>query len=429
MIIDCEASNYNNIELYTIAQQLLSKSDLFLCYDETFREHIELEGVVKDKLFDIEVLNNFILRNNRLNLSEYFPEQSSKTHFLCNIGASNYNEICQVIQYLSILNQNSENDYVLNLVGRGTDEELKRLSYFVYDLGVKENVRLFQNASFDFKVQALRYMNVYICSSDTDDIFSESYSLLNASHQLSLKVVNSQSLDQKLLLEDIIQPSQGRETGNALESKHFLSRIAMMYKEKNRGENITLFYKDLFEANEFSVIISNYESVINKVNKLDKSKVLLYAAASYYGLRDYHSAERLANESIMLKSSPGAHNLLGKIFFLERQFEDSLRSYKESLSVEKDNVNAIFGIVCVYERTGLFEEAIIWLEKCLYIGDEINQFVTLYARICLELSDVEFGIHKLQDAIGILGEKDSLLFSLGKLYLKYGDKEKKHSTL
>ena len=74
-----------------------------------------------------------------------------------------------------------------------------------------------------------------------------------------------------------------------------------------------------------------------------------------------------------------------------------------------------------YMSEQVYMKTHILVKKCIYKNFE--KYLTLYSNLS-EVDDNFFAILKLEHLISIVGEHDSLLFSLGKLYLRCGDNEK-----
>ena len=181
----------------------------------------------------------------------------------------------------------------------------------------------------------------------------------------------------------------------------------------------------LFIVNaDFEAIIAKYQELKVDMDDSTKAKILVYLASSYYRMGELERAEQILRDSAQKYKLTEINNLLAKFLFMSHSFNDALGFYKDSISIDKNNLEATFGIACVYERTGLYEESLVWLGKCVFISKDPDRYITLYARICLELEDTLRAIYKIEQMISIVGEYDCLLFSLGKLYIKSGDSQK-----
>ena len=200
LIVDCGASNYTKFDHFSTAQQLFSRSHLFLCYDSNFKELLEIEGVSFEKIHDLPLVINPEESNTKANLAQYFIDGIN--NIVCNEPLENYNAICQlIVKFADFLKFSDDKSYLLNLIGEGSCENSRRISFFVHDLGLKDNVRLIDVNEYQTKKEIISNCSTFVNISNISDIFNENHSLLMHAYKERKRIFSTEISNIYKLLE------------------------------------------------------------------------------------------------------------------------------------------------------------------------------------------------------------------------------------
>lgn len=144
------------------------------------------------------------------------------------------------------------------------------------------------------------------------------------------------------------------------------------------------------KSGNYDKSISNY----NKAIKLNPSDDQIYFEIGqvYLKLKDYKNAEN--NLIIALSMNPslqskGVYLLLGKIYFQQQQYTESILAIDKELNLDPDNRTAILWQIRTLSKISDYEKAIIYANKLIEISPNEADGYAIFGDIKLYMGDLE----------------------------------------
>lgn len=135
----------------------------------------------------------------------------------------------------------------------------------------------------------------------------------------------------------------------------------------------------------------------------------------------YDEACEYYSKSIDSLESSRAFSGLGHISSYAQSFEEAMVFYKKATSLSPDNLDSKFGMaVCLY-KLSIFEESILWLNRCLASDPENKAYLGLFISCALKLRNTDEAIDYLEGLLDKGASRNSVYLHLATLYEKKGD--------
>ena len=83
--------------------------------------------------------------------------------------------------------------------------------------------------------------------------------------------------------------------------------------------------------------------------------------------------------------------LNNQAIFLTQQgeFKEAIACFQEALKIDKENHNLWFNLALTYRQSGQLDEAILTMEKVIYLEPDFEQAIETMATMCFENSEIE----------------------------------------
>jgi tetratricopeptide (TPR) repeat protein len=161
-----------------------------------------------------------------------------------------------------------------------------------------------------------------------------------------------------------------------------------------------------------------------------RADLLCRKGEAFYALADYEPATAAFDEALKLVDRhPRVLRGLGFVSWQGHANEEALAFFRKALALQGDDAMTMFGIGLVYRRLGLLEEAMFWLEKCVTRDDAPAAALIAIAQSCAQVSDPQTGIDVMERLVDVIGEHQTLMVTLGQLYLNQGRVEEGNAIL
>lgn len=188
---------------------------------------------------------------------------------------------------------------------------------------------------------------------------------------------------------------------------------------------------DLTVGGERDAIVKIEEALlVTRISSATRADLLCRQGEAHYALTEYEAATAAFEEAMKLADRhPRILRGLGFLSWQGHANEESLTFFRKSLALQDDDPMTMFGISLIYRRLGLLEEAIFWLEKCVTREDAPAAAVITLAQSCSQVSEGAAGIEVLERMLDVIGEQQTLMMTLGQLYLNEGRTEEGNAIL
>lgn len=127
-----------------------------------------------------------------------------------------------------------------------------------------------------------------------------------------------------------------------------------------------------------------------------------------------------ADESVHREAYMG----LARIAYLTHASEEALSFYRKALAIKPNDAEAMAGLGQVYRRCSMADDAVFWFGKSLSVDIENNRTLMALTQACLESEQLDRSITLLEQLKVLIGNKPSLIMTLGQLYYRVGENEK-----
>lgn len=115
---------------------------------------------------------------------------------------------------------------------------------------------------------------------------------------------------------------------------------------------------------------------------------------------------------------------LARIAYLTHSSEEALSFYRKALAIKPNDPEAMAGLGQVYRRCSMADDAVFWLGKSLSVDIDNGKTLMALTQACLESEQLDRSIALLEQLKVLIGNKPSLIMTLGQLYYRNGDNEK-----
>jgi tetratricopeptide (TPR) repeat protein len=111
---------------------------------------------------------------------------------------------------------------------------------------------------------------------------------------------------------------------------------------------------------------------------------------------------------------------LGFIAWHSHSNEEAITFFRKAHALHSEDSQVMLGLGLVYKRVGLLEQAIFWFEKSVGLDAQATAALAALTQACNEHPKPTFAIEALRRTIDTIGERPSLLMTLGNILVKNG---------
>lgn len=454
---------YKNIR--AIQQEVFSKADQLIVSSEKARSDLILEGVSPKK---VEVnplgstINNFIYSDKkRMRFREsvgIMPHELLVTIIGDLSDDHHYDQCFFALVKLSRWNRSLAARLKVMLVGNGA--AFDHLSYLAYDLGIGKQILFLRQEidSFAIDLYCASDLIIDLPSENPDTLITYPRWILDAMLCRAVPIAIANSDSDKMLGDRFRRIYLSSDAffecfknilldlpGLAIEGVYCEHYI----KENFNNENVAVSWASILRgllskrmssfSNEFEFLdgvedmlinkcfsnvldeIKNVENELESMKDVHLSKLLRFRGDAFAGLSRFKLAVEAYQSSIEIDSRNYRSYLgLGEVSLRSKAYDDAILFFRKVLSLRADCSEAYLGIGICYKCTGKLDESIFVLLRSLSLAQSSKRALITLVQIAYELPNTELAIEYLEQAREYVGEESTLMFALGKLYIKEG---------
>ena len=180
----------------------------------------------------------------------------------------------------------------------------------------------------------------------------------------------------------------------------------------------------LFKMRRYKESLELFKEVY-KTNPKD-SEYNYYIGLTYLNLKNYDAALNhllySSNDTSSYFVALRSNMLCGYIYTLKKEYKLAENSFREVLKINPQSVSALLAISHVFEKTGRYDQSLIYLKKAMDIEPEnpkiLNALAYIYAEIGVNLAEA---VRLARKAISLDPDSPEIRDTLAWIYYKKGE--------
>jgi tetratricopeptide (TPR) repeat protein len=454
-------ANYPNIR--AIQSDIIEHADRFICFSDLAGSVLKVEGVKAEKIkrvnCQIDDKRFKYTEAARMKFREYLSIPSRDRLILYHGPITHNLKLQEIIAALRVNKAvDPHNHNRLLFVGDG--DGVKDLKYYCHDFHTGSSVMFMHQDPERFlgDLYAAADVRVYPRSADqlpldllestacgAVPVYPANANIADILHGAGRSLTDTSMQGWLDAFNDLLTQSGSIESAKSKCISMFRQHYdAQVWKETVTGEIMALINQQNPARPERNALSKDaIESMIHKGQKheadqlittslesrhlmqADRSELLRLRGDLLADAGSFDESVKSYEESLQCDhSNYRSYRGLGYVAFRGHSNEDAIGFFKKALGKNKDDGPSLMGVGLVHRRLGLNEEALFWLEKSADIDGMSNALTTTLLQTCLECKKPKVSIATLERVMDQQVPNPSVLMTLGQLYIKEGNIER-----